>query len=57
MGSFFDVPLTLIECNFLGYLVRPIEHGADIVVHSATKWIQGKLSKLPPLKLAISAEL
>lgn len=22
-----------------GYLVRPIEHGADIVVHSATKWI------------------
>ena len=25
----------------LGYLVRPIEHGADIVVHSATKWIGG----------------
>jgi len=24
-----------------GYLVRPIEHGADIVVHSATKWICG----------------
>ncbi|KAL1942237.1 hypothetical protein VTO73DRAFT_6301 [Trametes versicolor] len=24
-----------------GYLVRPIEHGADIVVHSATKWIGG----------------
>lgn len=21
-----------------GYFVRPIEHGADIVVHSATKW-------------------
>jgi O-acetylhomoserine (thiol)-lyase len=24
-----------------GYLVRPIEHGADIVVASATKWIGG----------------
>ena len=24
-----------------GYLSRPIEHGADIVVHSATKWIGG----------------
>lgn len=24
-----------------GYLVNPIKHGADIVVHSATKWIGG----------------
>ncbi len=24
-----------------GYLARPIEHGADIVTHSATKWIGG----------------
>lgn len=24
-----------------GYLFRPIEHGADIIVHSATKWING----------------
>ncbi|KIO23459.1 hypothetical protein M407DRAFT_214629 [Tulasnella calospora MUT 4182] len=24
-----------------GYIIRPIEHGADIVVHSATKWIGG----------------
>ena len=24
-----------------GYVVRPIEHGADIVTHSATKWIGG----------------
>jgi O-acetylhomoserine (thiol)-lyase len=24
-----------------GYLVRPLEHGADIVVESATKWIGG----------------
>lgn len=24
-----------------GYFCRPIDHGADIVVHSATKWIGG----------------
>ena len=24
-----------------GYLYRPIDHGADVVVHSATKWING----------------
>lgn len=24
-----------------GYFVRPLDHGADIVVHSATKWIGG----------------
>ncbi|KAK4610754.1 Homocysteine synthase [Fulvia fulva] len=24
-----------------GYFCRPIEHGADIVIHSATKWIGG----------------
>lgn len=24
-----------------GYLVRPFEHGADIIVHSGTKWING----------------
>lgn len=24
-----------------GYIVQPIKHGADIVVHSATKWIGG----------------
>jgi len=24
-----------------GYLCRPFEHGADVVVHSATKWIGG----------------
>jgi O-acetylhomoserine (thiol)-lyase len=24
-----------------GYLYRPIDHGADIVIHSATKWING----------------
>jgi len=24
-----------------GYMIRPFQHGADIVVHSATKWIGG----------------
>ncbi len=24
-----------------GYLIRPAEHGADVVIHSATKWING----------------
>ncbi len=24
-----------------GYLCRPVDHGADVVVHSATKWING----------------
>ena len=28
------------------YLIRPIEHGADIVVHSATKFIGGHGSSL-----------
>ena len=34
-------PSELIQVLFTGYLIRPIEHGADIVVHSATKWIGG----------------
>ena len=29
------------DVKLSGYLIRPIEHGADIVVHSATKWIGG----------------
>ncbi|KAJ7452186.1 O-acetylhomoserine ami [Mycena galericulata] len=36
--------IVLIVDNTLGaggYLVRPIEHGADIIVESATKWIGG----------------
>ncbi|KAF7305652.1 Aminotran-5 domain-containing protein [Mycena chlorophos] len=24
-----------------GYIIRPIDHGADIVIHSATKWLGG----------------
>lgn len=38
-----SVPLShlyLIGC-IGGYIIRPIDLGADIVVHSATKWIGG----------------
>lgn len=37
-----DIPL-IVDNTFgaAGYLCRPIEFGADIVVHSATKWIGG----------------
>ncbi|MEI6971010.1 MAG: O-acetylhomoserine aminocarboxypropyltransferase/cysteine synthase family protein [bacterium] len=34
------VPL-IIDNTFAPILCRPIEHGADIVVHSCTKWIGG----------------
>ena len=38
----YDLPL-IVDNTFAaaGYLVRPIEHGANIVVQSATKWIGG----------------
>jgi len=39
-----DAGIPLVVDNTFGaggYFVRPIEHGADIVVHSATKWIGG----------------
>jgi O-acetylhomoserine/O-acetylserine sulfhydrylase len=38
----FDLPL-VVDNTFgaAGYLFRPIDHGADIVVASATKWIGG----------------
>ena len=41
-------PVPLIVDNTFGtpYLIRPIEHGADIVIHSATKFIGGHGSSL-----------
>lgn len=38
----YDLPL-IVDNTFgaAGYLFRPIEHGANIVVESATKWIGG----------------
>ena len=40
--------LPLVVDNTFGtpYLIRPIEHGADIVVHSATKFIGGHVTTL-----------
>lgn len=48
----FDAIVTLAHANGIpvvvdntfgaaGYLVRPFDHGVDIIVHSATKWIGG----------------
>ncbi|CAB4479667.1 unnamed protein product [Rhizophagus irregularis] len=31
----------IVDNTFGGYLIKLIEHGADIVIHSATKWIEG----------------
>lgn len=36
-----DIPLVVDSTFATPYLIRPIEHGADIVVHSATKFIGG----------------
>ena len=36
-----QIPLVIDNTFATPYLVRPIEHGADIVVHSATKFIGG----------------
>ncbi|MBR4721133.1 MAG: O-acetylhomoserine aminocarboxypropyltransferase/cysteine synthase [Clostridia bacterium] len=36
-----DIPLVVDNTFATPYLVRPIEYGADIVVHSATKFIGG----------------
>jgi O-acetylhomoserine (thiol)-lyase len=35
------VPLVLDATTVTPYLVRPIDHGADIVIHSATKFLGG----------------
>jgi len=39
------VPL-IIDATFSVYINRPIEHGADIVIHSATKFIDGHGSSI-----------
>ncbi len=36
-----DVPLVLDNTLATPYLLRPLEHGADIVVHSTTKFLAG----------------
>lgn len=41
-----DIPLIVDNTFPTPYLLRPIEHGADIVVHSATKFIGGHGSSI-----------
>jgi len=42
LGRKYDIPL-IVDNTFgaAGYLFRPLEHGANVVVESATKWIGG----------------
>ncbi|KMM37124.1 O-acetylhomoserine aminocarboxypropyltransferase/cysteine synthase family protein [Guptibacillus hwajinpoensis] len=40
------IPLIIDNTFATPYLCRPIEHGADIVVHSATKWLGGNGSTM-----------
>ena len=42
----YHVPLIVDNTFGPPYLIRPIEHGADIVIHSATKFIGGHGSSL-----------
>jgi len=37
----FGVPLIVDNTVATPYIIRPIEHGADVVVHSATKFLSG----------------
>lgn len=37
----YNIPLVVDNTFGTPYLIRPIEHGADIVVHSATKFLGG----------------
>ena len=41
-----NIPLIIDKTFGTPYLIRPIEHGADIVVHSATKFLGGHGSSL-----------
>ena len=41
-----NIPLIVDNTFGTPYLIRPIEHGADIVIHSATKFIGGHGSSL-----------
>ncbi len=42
----YHIPLIVDNTFGTPYLIRPIEHGADIVIHSATKFIGGHGSSL-----------
>ncbi|KAJ7458723.1 Cys/Met metabolism PLP-dependent enzyme-domain-containing protein [Mycena galericulata] len=38
----YGIPL-IVDSTFAmgGYIIKPIDHGADIIIHSATKWLGG----------------
>ncbi|MGM9803575.1 MAG: O-acetylhomoserine aminocarboxypropyltransferase/cysteine synthase family protein [Muribaculaceae bacterium] len=42
----YNIPLIVDNTFGTPYLIRPLEHGADVVVHSATKFIGGHGSSL-----------
>ena len=42
----YNIPLIIDNTFGTPYLIRPIEHGADVVIHSATKFIGGHGSSL-----------
>ena len=46
VGHRYHFPLIVDNTFGTPYLIRPIEHGADIVIHSATKFIGGHGSSL-----------
>ena len=48
-----NIPLIVDNTFGTPYLIRPIEHGADIVVHSATKFIGGHGSSLGGIRAVI----
>lgn len=50
--------LAIVDNTFMSpYLQRPIEHGADIVVHSATKYIGGHSNTVAGLAVTRTKEL
>jgi cystathionine gamma-synthase len=49
--------VTVVDNTFAPLLCRPIEHGADVVVHSTTKFISGHGDVLGGIAIAATAEL
>ena len=50
------IPLIVDNTFATPYTLRPIEHGADIVVHSATKFIGGHGTVMPYMSYQVSNE-
>ncbi|KAJ7470085.1 Cys/Met metabolism PLP-dependent enzyme-domain-containing protein [Mycena galericulata] len=41
MGGVHAASSNIIFDISVGYIIKPIDHGADIIIHSATKWLGG----------------